>query len=133
MSQRSHSIACDRMRSHAIAWDMGSHEHEIACDCMQSHEIANLMSTTVRVLENASGTRSGTEILPKCFFTTTVNRFHLLFFCLSQKGRNEKRDSFYTAKHVSSVHSCSSERVSSWRNRWIGNGRIIRTASTQCD
>ena len=51
---RSHEIACDRMRS-----------HEIACDRMQSHEIANLMSTTVRVLENASGTRSGTESLLK--------------------------------------------------------------------
>ena len=41
--------------------------HVIACDRKRSHEIANLMSTTVRVLENASGTRSGTESLPKVF------------------------------------------------------------------
>jgi hypothetical protein len=73
---------------------------------MRSHEIANPMSTTVRILENASGARSGKESLPKCFFTTTVNRFHLLFFRLSQKGRNEKRESFYAAKRASSVHRC---------------------------
>jgi hypothetical protein len=70
----SNSIFCERCRSDCMR------SHAIACDRMQSHEIANLMSTTVRVLENASGTRSGTESLPKCFFTTTVNRFHLLFF-----------------------------------------------------
>jgi hypothetical protein len=38
-----------------------------------------------------------------------VNRFHNFFFRLSQKGRNEKRDSFYTAKCVSSVSSCRDE------------------------
>jgi len=50
----------------------------------------------------------GQKVCLKCFFTTTVNRFHF-FFCLSQKGRNEKWDSFYTAKRVSSVHSCRDE------------------------
>jgi len=52
---------------------------------MQSHEIENLMSTTIRVLENASGTRSGTKNLPNCFFTTTVNRFHINFFAFLKK------------------------------------------------
>ena len=73
---------------------------------MQSHEIANLMSTTVQVLENASGTRSGTESLPKVFFHDNCEQISYNFFRLSQKGRNEKQDSFYTAKRVSSVDSC---------------------------
>ena len=81
----------------------------IACDCMRSHEIANLMSTTVRVLENASGTRSGTESLPEVFLHDNCEQILCNFFCLSQKGRNEKWDSFYTAKSVSSVHSCRDE------------------------
>ena len=62
--QRSHSIAWDRMRSHEIACDR-MRSHAFACDRMRSHEIANLMSTIVWVLENASGTRSGTESLLK--------------------------------------------------------------------
>jgi len=49
---------------------------------MQSHEIANLMSITVRVLDNALGTRSGTESLPN---TTTVNRLHITFFAYLKK------------------------------------------------
>ena len=48
---------------------------------------------------------AGQKVCLKCFVTTTVNRFHYYFFRLSQKGRNEKRESFYTAKRVSSVHS----------------------------
>jgi hypothetical protein len=122
MLQRSHSIACaiacDRMRL-----------HEIACDRMQLHEIANLMSTTVRVLENTSGTRSGTESLPKCFFTTTVNRFHIIFFAFLKKeemrsGTHLTQQNMFLlftvvmTKHVwpyfqSHFPKTSSERVSS--------------------
>jgi len=115
---RSHAIACNRMRS-----------HEIACDLMQSHSIANLMSTTVRVLENASGTRSGTESLPMCFFTTTVNRFHIFFFAFLKKEEMRSGTHFtqqnvsllftvVVTKHVwpyfqSRFPKTSSERVSS--------------------
>jgi len=111
----SNSIFCERCRSdlirfHAIAITCNRmRSHETACDSMQSHEIANLMSTTVRVLENASGTRSGTESLPKVFLHDNCEQISYIFFRLSQKGRNEKRDSFYTAKRDSSVHSCRDE------------------------
>ena len=70
----SHEIACDRMRSHAFA-----------CDRMRSHEIANLMSTTVRVLENASGTRSGTESLPKVFLHDNCEQISYNFFRFLKK------------------------------------------------
>jgi hypothetical protein len=69
----------------------------------------NLSFMTVQVLENASGTRSGTESLPKVFLHDNCEQISYYFFRLSQKGRNEKRDSFYTAKRVSSVHSCCDE------------------------
>jgi len=94
----SHLIACDHMRSNEIACDR-MRSHEIACDCMQSHEIANLMSTTVRVLENALGTRSGTERLPKCFFTTTVNRFHIIFFAFLKK-EEMRSGTYFTQQNV---------------------------------
>ena len=74
----------------------------IACDLKKK-----LSFTTVRVLENASGTRSRTESLSKVFLHDNCEQISI--FCLSQKGRNEKRDSFYTAKCVSSVHSCRDE------------------------
>jgi hypothetical protein len=85
--------------------------HAIASDRMQSHAISkkNLSFTTVRDLENASGTISGTESLTKVFLHGNCEQISfIIFFRLSQKGRNEKRDSFYTAKRVSSVHSCVS-------------------------
>ena len=103
------AIACDRMRS-----------HEIACDRMQSHEIANLMSTTVRVLDNTSGTRSGTESLPKCFFTTTVNRFHLLFFSPFSKRKKWEAGLIL---HSKTCFFCSQL---SWRNT---SGRIFSPVS----
>ena len=94
--------------------------HAIACDRMQSHEIANLMSTTVRVLENASGTRSGTESLPKCFFTTTVNRFHLLFFSPFSKRKKWEAGLIL---HSKTCFFCSQL---SWRNT---SGRIFSPVS----
>jgi hypothetical protein len=43
----------------------------------------------------------GLKVCPKCFFTTSVNRFIFYFLFLpSHKKRNEKWDSFYTAKSV---------------------------------
>ena len=102
--------------------------HAIACDISKK----NLSFRTVRVLENASGTRSGTESLPKCFFTTTVNRFHILFFAFLKKEEMRSGTHFtqqkvfllftvVVTKHVwpyfqSRFPKTSSERVSSWRN-----------------
>ena len=72
----SKSIFCERCRNDP---------HEIACDRIQSHEIANLMSTTVRVLENASGTRSGTESLPKVFLHDNCEQISYNFFRFLKK------------------------------------------------
>jgi len=45
------------------------------------------MSTTVRVLENASGTRSGTESLPKVFLHDNCEQvsFIIIFFAFLKK------------------------------------------------
>mgnify|MGYP000155867759 CR=1 FL=1 len=86
-------IIRDRMRSHAIA-----------CDRMRSRK-KTLCRQLSEFLKMHREREAGQKVCLKCFFTTTVNRFHYYFFRLSQKGRNEKRESFYTAKRVSSVHS----------------------------
>ena len=99
--------------------------HAIACDISKK----NLSFRTVRVLENASGTRSGTESLPKCFFTTTVNRFHIIFLAFLKKEEMRSGTHFtqqnvfllftvVVTKHVwpyfqSRFPKTSSERVSS--------------------
>jgi len=76
-------------------------------------------------------TMSSCRLGPKCSGILPIFLFIYYFFLLSQKGRNEKRDSFYTAKRASSVFTVvvtkhvwpyfqsrfpktSSERVSSW-------------------
>ncbi len=64
---RSHAITCDRMRSHAISKK-------------------NLSFTTVQVLENASGTRSGTESLPKVFLHDNCEQ---ISFIVESKSRGE--------------------------------------------
>ena len=120
---RSHAIACERMRSHAIACDL-MRSHAISCDRMRSLSNSilpekgiirdRMKSQTLcrqlsEFLKMHREREAGQKVCLKCFFTTTVNRFHYYFFRLSQKGRNEKRESFYTAKRVSSVHSCRDE------------------------
>jgi len=93
---RSHAIPCEPIRS-----------HEIACNRMRSHAISKktLCRQLSEFLKMHREREAGQKVCLKCFVTTTVNRFHYYFFRLSQKGRNEKRESFYTAKRVSSVHS----------------------------
>jgi hypothetical protein len=91
------------MRSHAIAWDR-IRLHEIACNHMRSRK-KTLCGQLSEFLKMHREREAGQKVCLKCFFTTTVNRFHYYFFRLSQKGRKEKRESFYTAKRVSSVHS----------------------------
>ena len=100
---------------------------------MQSHEIANLMSTTVRVLENASGTRSGTESLPKVFLHDNCEQISYNFFRFLKKEEMRSGTHFtqqnvfllftvVVMKHVwpyfqSRFPKTSSERVSSRRNK----------------
>ncbi len=74
------------------------------CDCMQLHAmlLQSLWKKTLclrlsEFLKIHREQEAGLKVCPKCFFTTTVNRFISLFICLFQKRRNEKRDSFYTA------------------------------------
>ena len=102
---RSHAIAWNRMRSHAIAWDR-----------MRSHEIANLMSTTVWVLENAPGTRSGTESLPKVFLHNNCEQISLLFFSPFSKRKKWEAGIIL---HSKTCFFCSQL---SWRNT---SGRIF--------
>ena len=84
--------------------------HAIACDRMRSRK-KTLCRQLSEFLKMHREREAGQKVCLKCFFTTTVNRFHCYFFRLSQKGRNEKRDSFYTAKRVSSVHSVVTKHV----------------------
>ena len=91
------------MRTHAISWDR-MRSHAIVCDRMRSRK-KTLCRQLSEFLKMHREREAGQKVCLKCFVTTTVNRFHYYFFRLSQKGRNEKRESFYTAKRVSSVHS----------------------------
>jgi len=70
------------MRSHAI-----TRSHAIR---KRSHAISkkNLSFTTVQVLENASGTRSGTESLPKVFLHDNCEQISfIIFFAFSSSER----------------------------------------------
>ena len=79
---------------------MSQRSHEIACDRMQSHEIANLMSTTVRVLENASGTRSGTESLPKVFLQDNFEQISFIIFFAFLKKEEMRSGTHFTQQNV---------------------------------
>ena len=74
--------------------------HGIACDRMQSHAIANLMSTTVRVLENASGTRSGTESLPKVFLHDNFEQISFIIFFAFLKKEEMRSGTHFTQQNV---------------------------------
>ncbi len=107
MLQRLHAIACDVAeiacdcmqccRDHMQLHAMLLQSHAIACDVMRSQK-KTFLSSAVQVLENTPGTRSGTESLPKEFLHDNCEQiYYHYFFRLSQRRRNEKRDSFYTA------------------------------------
>jgi hypothetical protein len=99
---------------------------------MRSHAISkkNLSFTTVRGLENASGTRSGTESLPKVFLHDNCEQISfIMFFAFLKKEEMRSRTHFtqqnmfllftvVVTKHVwpyfqSRFPKTSSERVSS--------------------
>ena len=73
MSQRSHSIAWDRMLSHAIA-----------CNRMKSQTLCRQLSEFLKMHRERE---AGQKVCLKCFFTTTVNRFHIIFFAFSKRKK----------------------------------------------
>jgi hypothetical protein len=94
------------------------------------------MSTTVQVLENTPEKKSRTESLPGVFPHDNCEQIYfILLFCLSHKKRNKKRDSSYTAKHVSSLlasgHHSNDERVA-MLPCWVANG-LTRVDGRRCD
>jgi len=102
----------------------------IASDCMRSQSKKNLSFTTVRVLENASGKRSGTESLPKVFLHDNCEQISFII-CFAFLKKEEMRSGTHftqqnefllftvvVTKHVwpyfqSRFPQTSSERVSS--------------------
>ena len=78
---RSHAITCDRMRSHAISKK-------------------NLSFTTVQVLENASGTRSGTESLPKVFLHDNCEQISFIIFFAFLKKEEMRSGTHFTQQNV---------------------------------
>jgi len=110
--------------------------HATACDRKRSHAISkkNLSFTTVRVLENASGMRSGTESLPKVFLHDKCEQISFIIFFAFLKKEEMRSGTHFTqqnvfllftgvvTKHVwpyfqSRFPKTSSERVSSWGPR----------------
>jgi hypothetical protein len=91
-----HAIFAMLQKLHAIS-AMPLRLHAIACNVAVISAKKKLMSTTVRVLENTSGTRSGTESLPKVFLHDNCEQIYIIIFLPFSKKRNKKRDSFYTA------------------------------------
>ena len=80
-----HAIACDRMRSQAIACDISK---------------KNLSFRTVRVLENASGTRSGTESLPKVFLQDNFEQISFIIFFAFLKKEEMRSGTHFTQQNV---------------------------------
>ncbi len=81
----------------------------IACDLEK-----NLSFTTVQVLENASGTRSGTESLPEVFLHDNCEQISFIIFFAFLKKEEIRRGTHFTLQNVflqrvSSVHSCRDE------------------------
>ncbi len=76
--------------------------HAIACDCLRSHVILkkNLMSTTVRVLENALGTRSGTESLPKVFLHDNCEQISFMICFAFLKKEEMRKGTHFTQQNV---------------------------------
>ena len=84
-TMRSHAIACDRMRSQAIACDISK---------------KNLSFRTVRVLENASGTRSGTESLPKVFLQDNFEQISFIIFFAFLKKEEMRSGTHFTQQNM---------------------------------
>jgi len=86
------------MQSHAITMQ----SHVISCDRKRSHAISKkkLMSTTVRILENASGTRSGTESLPKVFLHDNCEQISFIIFFTFLKKEEIRSGTHFTQQNM---------------------------------
>jgi hypothetical protein len=69
---------------------------------MRSHAISkkNLSFTTVQVLENASGTRSGTESLPKVFLHDNCEQISFIIFFAFLKKEEMRSGTHFTQQNV---------------------------------
>jgi len=76
--------------------------HAIACDRKQSHAISkkNLSFTNVQVLENASGTRSGTERLPKVFLHDNCEQISFIIFFAFLNKEEMRSGTHFTQQNV---------------------------------
>jgi hypothetical protein len=74
-----HAIFAMLQRLHAIS-AMSLRLHAIACNVAAISVKKNLMSTTVRVLENTPGTRSGTESLPEVFLHNNCEQIYIIIY-----------------------------------------------------
>jgi len=72
--------------------------HAIASDRMRSRK--NLSFTTVRVFENASGTRSGTECLPKVFLHDNCEQISFIIFFTFLKKEEMRSGTHFTEQNV---------------------------------
>ena len=70
--------------------------HAIACDISKK----NLSFRTVRVLENASGTRSGTESLPKVFLQDNFEQISFIIFFAFLKKEEMRSGTHFTQQNV---------------------------------
>jgi hypothetical protein len=84
------------------------------------------MSTTVRVLDNTLGTRSGTEKLPEVFLRNNCEQIdYHNFFCLSHKEEMRSRTHFtqqnvlLLVKNSSGKHRKKRNPQESWQERFF--------------
>ena len=109
---RSHDLwwpgPCDHMRSHAIASDR-----------MRSRK-KTFLSRLSKFLKMHREQEAGQKVCLKCFFTTTVNRFHLLFFSPFSKRKK------WEAGLILHSKKCFFWSQLSWRNT---SGRIFSPVS----
>ena len=66
-------VAAIRMRSHAIAFNR-----------MKSQTLCRQLSEFLKMHQDRE---AGQKVCLNCFFTTTVNRFHIIFFAFSKRKK----------------------------------------------
>jgi hypothetical protein len=71
--------------------------HAIACDCKQLHAILKkspFLSRLSEFLKIHREREAGLKFCLKCFFATTVNIFHIIFFAFLKKEEMRSRTHF---------------------------------------
>ncbi len=93
--------------------------HAIACDCMRSRK-KTFLSQQSKFLKMHREQEAGQKVCLTSFFTTTVNRFHLLFFSPFSKRKK------WEAGLILHSNTCFFCSQLSWRNT---SGRIFSPVS----